>query len=97
MNSLNLRTAGTPLSVSRHPHSYYKELAEMGSLYDFLLAYMEDDFRSNQEFHREMLRLLIDNKELYGQGVEEEFIYDLGQALRKFTENLEHAVTVRIE
>ncbi|MFN5866715.1 MAG: hypothetical protein ACK45R_06930 [Candidatus Kapaibacterium sp.] len=97
MNSPQPKMAGSQLSVSRHPHSYYKELAEMGSLYDFLLEYMEDDFRSNHEFHREMLRLLIDNKELYGRGVEEEFIYDLGQALRKFTEKLEHAATVRIE
>lgn len=85
------------MTVTRHPHTYYRELAEMGALYDFLLQYMEDDFRSNPEFHRDMLQLMIENKDVCERGVEEECLKHLGQSLEKFTEKLHHATTAIIK
>lgn len=96
MNSSSETTPNSRLAVTRHPHTYFKELAEMGALYDFLLQYMEADFRSNPEFHREMLQLLIDNKDVCERGVEEEYLHHLSQALDKFMEKLYHATTASI-
>ncbi|MFM8438258.1 MAG: hypothetical protein ACKOAX_07265 [Candidatus Kapaibacterium sp.] len=96
MHSSSEPISNSRLSVTRHPHTYFKELAEMGALYDFLLQYMEEDFRSNPDFHREMLRLMIDNKDVCARGVEEEYLNHLGHALEKFMEKLYHATTARI-
>ncbi len=66
------------------PHSYFEELAEMGSLQSFLDRYMHDEFHSNHEFRKLMLGLMLDYCAEEDQGLEKELMGDLSRALQHF-------------
>ena len=66
------------------PSTYYEELAEMGSLHEFLTTFMSEEFHANPEFRREMLYIMLDHCEGNEREVEHELLGDLHRVLKNF-------------
>lgn len=82
-----LRRSQARASVSlqtQAPHSYFDELAEMGSLQEFLNTYMKDEFHDNRRFRKQMLCLMLDHSVGLDPELEQELIGDLHNALHHF-------------
>ncbi len=78
--------SGIDMRSSMLPHTYFDELAEMGSLQEFLATYMNDEFKSNQRFRKQMLNLILDNMFEPNVEIERELLSDLQRALHHFLE-----------
>ncbi len=75
-------------SSDRLPLSYFEELAQMGSLHEFLTNFMADEFQANIEFRKNMLYLMLDNAEGCESEIEYELLSDLHNALQRFLEKM---------
>lgn len=77
-----------PLTLAARPRSYYVELAEVGTLMDFLQNFMSTDFHQDEVFRKEMLYILLDNSEHIVPEVEQELLIDLQASLAYFLEKV---------
>jgi len=72
------------VSADVAPHTFFLELAEMGALYDFLITVMKVEFRNNQTFRNEMLKLLIKYPSVKSELMEKELLFELQESLNLF-------------
>ncbi|MBL7973877.1 MAG: hypothetical protein JNJ85_03125 [Candidatus Kapabacteria bacterium] len=73
---------GLPANVN--PHTYFKELAEMGALYEFLTSVMKNQFRADQRFRLNMLSLLVTYPTAQTDAVNRELLMELADSLTYF-------------
>ena len=69
--------------------TYFEELAQMGSLYEFLNGYMVEEFRGDETFRREMLTVMIDHPGNGSNEVQIELLRDLYNSLSMFNNRVE--------
>ncbi|HYF02200.1 MAG TPA: hypothetical protein VEC36_02405 [Patescibacteria group bacterium] len=66
------------------PVRIYQELAEYGLLFDFLTDFMADAFENDEEFRKEMYRIMLAASLKLISGLEFYMLQDLSKALSYF-------------
>ncbi|MFN8360996.1 MAG: hypothetical protein U0264_13865 [Candidatus Kapaibacterium sp.] len=68
------------------PRTFYEELAQENSLYDFLQTYLSPSFTHDVKFREEMMRVLIEHSPGVVPEFETELLQDLCESLSYFLE-----------
>lgn len=87
-NEKNIVTNSISLKSKVNVDSYYKELAEMDLLWDYVKTYLSEKFSTDDQFRKEIFQIMYDNATKISPELEVFLLEKLIHSLSYFNEML---------